>query len=64
MLARVYTMIGDYGAAVEQLDRLLSVPSEISVPLLRINPAWDPLRDDPRFQALLEKYSPSPGSSD
>ncbi|MGD2153286.1 MAG: tetratricopeptide repeat protein [Gemmatimonadales bacterium] len=55
-LARVYTMIGDYGAAVEQLDTLLSIPSEISVPLLRIDPAWDPLRDDARFQALLERH--------
>ncbi len=63
-LARVYTMVGDYGAAVAQLDRLLSIPSEISVPLLRIDPAWDPLRDDPRFQALLDKYSLSSNSRD
>ena len=55
-LARVYTMTGDYGAAVAQLDTLLSIPSEISVPLLRIDPAWDPLRDDARFQALLERH--------
>ena len=63
-LARVYTMIGDYGAAVEQLDTLLSVPYYLSVPVLRIDPAWDPLRDDPRFQALLDKYSPSRNSLD
>jgi hypothetical protein len=51
-----HTMVDDYGAAVEQLDTLLSIPSYISVPLLRIAPAWDPLRDDPRFQARLERH--------
>jgi len=28
----------------------------ISGASLRLNPHWDPLRDHPRFQALLEKY--------
>ncbi|UCF21163.1 MAG: hypothetical protein JSU87_07185 [Gemmatimonadota bacterium] len=52
-LARVYTMIGDSEAAIDQLSLLLSIPGGISVPLLRIDPTWDPLRDHPRFQALL-----------
>jgi TolB-like protein/Flp pilus assembly protein TadD len=55
-LARVYVMVGEYDAAIDQLDYLLSIPGEISVPLLRIDPAWDPLHDHRRFQALLAKY--------
>jgi serine/threonine-protein kinase len=55
-LAQIYVMVGEHAAAIDQLDHLLSIPSGISVPLLRIDPAWDPLRDHPRFQALLEKY--------
>jgi serine/threonine-protein kinase len=55
-LARVYVMVGEDDAAIDQLDYLLSIPGEISVPLLRIDPTWDPLRDHPRFRALLAKY--------
>jgi serine/threonine-protein kinase len=55
-LARIYTMVGEYDAAIDQLDILLAVPSPTSVPMLRIDPTWNPLRDHPRFQALLEKY--------
>jgi TolB-like protein/Tfp pilus assembly protein PilF len=55
-LAEIHTMVGDYDAAIDQLDYLLSIPSTVSVSSLRIHPMWDPLRDHPRFQALLEKY--------
>ena len=55
-LAQIYVQIGDYDAAVDRLEQVLSVPSIISVPLLRFDPLWDPLRDLPRFQALLAKY--------
>jgi serine/threonine-protein kinase len=49
-------MVGEYDAAIGQLELLLSIPSEISIPLLRVDPLWDPLRDHPRFQELLERY--------
>ena len=52
-LARIYTMVGDYDAAIDQLESLLSVPSPTAVPWLRIDPTWDPLRDHPRFQQLV-----------
>jgi serine/threonine-protein kinase len=55
-LAKIYTIVGEYGFAIDQLEILLSNPSMISAPLVRIDPIWDPLRDNPRFQALLEKY--------
>ena len=54
-LAAIYAMVGEYDAAVEQLAYLLSIPSHISVPLLRLDPKWDALRDHPRFQRLLKR---------
>jgi len=56
-LAQVYVMVGEQEMAIEQLDQLLSRGSDSVTPMeLRLDPLWDPLRDHPRFQALLEKY--------
>ena len=55
-LARICAMVGNQEAAIEQLDYLLSHPSWISVPLLRLDPRWDPVRKNPKFEALLAKY--------
>jgi tetratricopeptide (TPR) repeat protein len=54
-LARVYVMVGEYDLAIEQLEYLLSIPGELSIPLLRLDPAWNPLRDHPRFKKLIEQ---------
>ena len=55
-LARVHAMLGNQDEAIEGLDFLLSRPSELSPQLLRLDPCWDQLRSNPRFQALLTKY--------
>ncbi len=52
-LARIYTMAGEYDAATDRLEQLLSIPVDLSVPLLRIDPAWAPMRGYPRFQELV-----------
>src|ERR1051326_1803762 len=52
-LARIYAMTGEPDAAMDQLEHLLSIPAEISVPLVRIDPRWAPLRGTPRFQAAV-----------
>jgi Predicted integral membrane protein len=55
-LAHIYTLLGDTEKAVEQLEFLLSRPGWVSAPWLKANPVWRPLRGDPRFEALFEKY--------
>lgn len=56
--AEILAAVGENGMAIELLDRLLSMPAgrEASVPFLRVDPAYDPLRSDPRFEAMLKKY--------
>jgi TolB-like protein/Tfp pilus assembly protein PilF len=56
-VAEVYSILGDSDRAIEILDGLLSRPSAVTVEGLKVNPIWDPLRSDPRFQALLQKYA-------
>lgn len=53
-LAEIYAMTGETENAIDILERLLSIPSDLSPALLRIDAAWDPLREDPRFHALAE----------
>jgi len=55
-LSRIHSSLGELDDAVAELEYLLSIPSRVSVPLLRLDPRWDPLRDHPGFKALLEKY--------
>jgi TolB-like protein/Tfp pilus assembly protein PilF len=55
--AQVYTILGDNARAIELLDGLLKRPSEVTLQELKLNPAWDPLRNDPGFQALFTKYA-------
>lgn len=55
-MAEVQTMVGDFDAAIDQIEMLLRSQyiSPLTVSLLRIDPRWDPLRKHPRFQRLLQ----------
>jgi len=55
-LARIYVMVGKYNEAIDLVERLLNMHSELSVAKLRRDPVWDPLRDHPRFKKLIESY--------
>ena len=55
-LAVVYTMVGQPGEAIAALDELLGRSGWSTPHKLRLEPWWDQLRSDPRFQALLTKY--------
>jgi TolB-like protein/Flp pilus assembly protein TadD len=55
-LAQIYAWTGERDQAFSLLDHLLMIPNGIPVPILKVDPVWDPLRKDPRFQALIDKY--------
>ena len=61
ILARVAARIGEHDRAISTLTKLLSIPYEaplaanppLTPALLRMDPMFDPLRKDPRFQKLI-----------
>jgi serine/threonine protein kinase/tetratricopeptide (TPR) repeat protein len=55
-LARIYVMVGQHDEAIEKLEHLMSIPNPFSIHSLRLDPAWDPLRNHPRFKKLIETY--------
>lgn len=56
-LASIYVETGESEPAIDLLQQLLRMPSAISVPQLKVDPFWDPLRAHPRFQQLIGEPS-------
>ncbi|MFC1629386.1 protein kinase [Gemmatimonadota bacterium] len=53
-LVDILVMCGRYEEAIETLERLLAIPSNISPAILRIDPLWRPLLEYVGFQKLLQ----------
>ena len=56
-LAVVYTLIGEFDLAVQQLETTLSVPSPLNRLDLLLDPVFEPLRSQSGFEALLASSS-------
>jgi serine/threonine-protein kinase len=52
-LAQVLALTGDRDGAFDKLGRLVKLPFGLNSGDLKLNPMWDDLRDDPRFDRIL-----------
>jgi serine/threonine protein kinase/Tfp pilus assembly protein PilF len=63
-VAQIYALLGDADHAIPILKRLLQIPcpnvtlGTITPALLRLDPVWDQIRNDPRFQELASEKQP------
>ena len=57
-LAMIAAWAGDKDLACEQLAIAVRPPSTVSYGQLKLEPDWDPLRDDPRFEKIIASLAP------
>jgi serine/threonine protein kinase/Flp pilus assembly protein TadD len=59
-MADIYALLGDADHAIPILQRLLQIPHGLAITpaLLRLDPVWDQIRNDPRFQELAAERKP------
>ncbi len=57
-LAQIHGRLGEVDVAIELIEQAMSAPNQAGhVGLLELDPLFDPIRDHPRFQALLERHA-------
>jgi TolB-like protein/Flp pilus assembly protein TadD len=62
-LALIEAWVGETDAAIDRLTFLVKIPGGLSPGRLKYDPAWDAVRNDPRFADLLNKLQPKPRSA-
>jgi TolB-like protein len=58
-LAQVCTWTGEKEQALEIVQTLMRLPGYLSYGYLRVDPSWDPLRGDPRFDEFVASLAPA-----
>src|SRR5438552_2320663 len=57
-LAQIYVWTGEKDLAIERLQAVERLPTYLSYGLLELQPIWDPLRGDPRFEKIVASLAP------
>ncbi len=64
-LAQLYVTVGENAQAIDVLQQVMSIPAGLSMSsaILKLDPVWDPLRNDARFKKLLEQDAATPATA-
>ncbi len=61
-MAQIYVQCKQYDNAIDELEYLFSFENEFTVNGLKFDGYFDPIRDHPRYKALLKKYGAAGGN--
>jgi TolB-like protein/Tfp pilus assembly protein PilF len=61
--AEICVLAGENDLALQQLETLAKIPSNLDYGRLRLEPVWDPLRGDPRFEKIVASLAPKDAAS-
>ena len=56
--ALIRAWVGECDLAIKQLEEVVKMPGGPSYGALRLDPLWDPMRDDPRFEKIVNSLAP------
>ncbi|HEY3662043.1 MAG TPA: protein kinase [Chthoniobacterales bacterium] len=57
--AMICAWTGQRDLALEKIEKLAKIPSSLTYGALRLDPSWDSLRDDPRFEKIAASLAPN-----
>lgn len=57
-LAEIYALTGEKNLALQQLEIVSKLPAGPRYGDLRLDPVWDALRGDPRFEKIVASLAP------
>ena len=57
VMAKIYTIVGEYDLAIDELDYSLSIDGWSTPIGLLSDPIFAPLYDNPRFKEVIGKYA-------
>ena len=57
-LALIYAWTGERDLAIEQLETVSKIQNGPTYGVLRLDPLWDSLRGDPRFEKIVASLAP------
>jgi len=61
--AAICAQVGERDLAIEQLKTVAKIPAGASYGELRLDPLWDALRGDPRFEKIVASLAPKEAAS-
>ena len=59
MSSRTFAELNEKDLALEEFATATNFPGLVSYDFLKLEPFWDPLRDDPRFEKIVTDLAPN-----